>query len=180
MNVKRKNKLHIITGGPGFGKTSIIKELSKSGYKTGEEIARDIIHNQLKVDGGILPWKNVKAFQQEVFGRRLSFYDSIGEEELAFSDRGIPDQLAFARFRGFSPEILKESADKYRYASTVFIASPWKEIYVIDDIRKETFEEACRMHEMVCKVYNELGYKLVELPKANVKERVVFVLNYFP
>ncbi len=173
-----KKQLFIISGGPGFGKTSIINELSCLGYKTSDEYARKIIQEQEEINGDMLPWKDIKAFQQEVLKRRISFYESVRDNEIAFADRGIPDQLAFARFRGFSPKILLDNVTKYQYADSVFIANPWKEIYIQDQVRKETFEEAVKMHEVFCKVYEELGYQLVKLPQTSITERVNYIINF--
>ena len=172
-----KKKLFIITGAPGTGKTSILRELFSLGFKTGDEYARNIIREQQKIGGDILPWKNIKAFQNEVLSRRIQFYESIGDSELAFVDRGIPDQLAFAKYRGFSPAILQEKLEKYKYANKVFITHPWKEIYSKDQIRKELFEEVERMHETICKVYCDLGYSLVSVPKVQPDERAKFIID---
>ncbi|MGQ8335086.1 AAA family ATPase [Sunxiuqinia sp. A32] len=174
-----KKRIFIISGGPGFGKTKIIQELGKLGYCTGSECARDIITEQVLIDGEILPWKNIKAFQQEVLNRRIAFYESITGDEIAFADRGIPDQLAFARYRGFKdPGILSESVIKYPYAKLVFLASPWKEIYRIDDVRKESFEDACNMHNTICDVYRELNYEMVEIPHIDANSRAHFIVDY--
>jgi predicted ATPase len=51
-----------------------------------------------------------------------------------FSDRGIPDTLCYARLTGLRETSLIESACvHYRYAPTVFLAPPWKEIYQTDN-----------------------------------------------
>ena len=169
----------VITGGPGFGKTQIIEKLAESGFWIGGEHARDLMNEQVKNGGDLLPWKNIKAFQQEVLKRRVCFYNSVEPGELAFSDRGIPDQLAFARYRGFSDhEILLKKAKKYRYFPLVFITSPWKDIYQQDEVRKESFVEACRIHDVVCETYEDLGYQLVDLPKDSIEERVTFITNH--
>jgi hypothetical protein len=44
MNDIRK---YVVTGGPGFGKTSIINELERRGYNSVHEISRSIIKEQL-------------------------------------------------------------------------------------------------------------------------------------
>ena len=173
-----EKRIFVISGGAGFGKTCLVKELSNRGFKSGGEFARDIIQQQEELGGDILPWKNLKQFQQEVLNRRINFYKSVEEDELAFSDRGIPDQFAFARFRGFSPQKLMDAANKYRYAEFVFIVSPWAEIYSNDEIRTESFEEAIQLHEMICKVYEDLNYKLVVLPQVSIEERAEFILNF--
>lgn len=178
-----KNKMihkpiYIITGGPGFGKTQLIEDLHHTGYLCSGEYAREIIDNQLIRNGELLPWKNTKLFQAEVLKKRIKFFESVPDGCIAFADRGIPDQLAFAEYKGFSnPEILVEMANKYRYAPTVFIAPPWPEIFENDQIRIETFEEAVKIDLAVRKSYTELKYQLIDLPLVSVKERKQFILQ---
>ncbi|MDO8929771.1 MAG: AAA family ATPase [Bacteroidota bacterium] len=109
---------------------------------------------------------------------RKDFYESVPDQTIAFADRGIPDQLAFARYKGFgSPEILKESAEKYRYAPQVFVTPPWPGIFVNDSIRSETFEDAMLIHQSVLETYSGLNYQIIELPLFSVTERVTFMLK---
>ncbi|MCW0482963.1 AAA family ATPase [Gaoshiqia sediminis] len=173
-----KQNISVISGGPGFGKTQTIRELANLGYRTGSEFARELIQQQLQSGGDMLPWKNIKAFQSEILNRRIGFYQSVGEHELAFCDRAIPDQLAFARFRGFEPSaLLWKSARLYRYAETVFVAPPWREIYTTDQTRNENFEEACLLHQYICDTYLELGYQLTELPLTDTASRARFIID---
>ncbi|PTN08137.1 AAA family ATPase [Mangrovibacterium marinum] len=170
----------VISGGPGFGKTSLINALANLGLTTGAEVAREIITDQLRTAGAILPWVDVVAFQEAVLERRVAFWESVGSEELAFCDRAIPDQLAFARFRGFQPsKQLREKAEAYRYYPEVLICRPWQAIYSRDEIRKESFSEACRLHDLVCEQYLELGYKLHELPAVSVEDRLAYIMDRF-
>ena len=48
-------KLYIITGGPGAGKTTLIEALAIKGLKTFMESAREIIKDQLRIQGEALP-----------------------------------------------------------------------------------------------------------------------------
>lgn len=172
-----QKQIYVITGGPGFGKTELIQELRKSGYLCSGEFARDLIENQLATDGEILPWKNPRLFQQEILKQRIAFFESVPEGTLAFADRGIPDQLAFALYRGFGyPEALVRSSHEYRYSSLVFVTPPWLEIFVNDPIRTETFEEAVRIHKDVLDIYSGLNYKIIELPLLAVIQRLEFIL----
>ena len=169
----------VVSGGPGFGKSSLLEELERRGYKTGQESAREIMIEQLQSGGDVLPDKNRKAFQEAVLNRRIRFYESVGDNEVAFSDRGIPDQLAFSVFRGFQPDaLLLEKANEYRYFPVVFVCPPWEGIYQTDDVRDESFEEACRIHQFVCKAYSDLNYELVELPLVSIEGRADFILAY--
>lgn len=174
-NVKN---IFVVTGGPGFGKTELIDELRRSGYLCSGEFARDLIESQQKIGGEILPWKNPKLFQEEILRLRTNFYDSVPDKTIAFADRGIPDQLAFARYKGFgTPEILIESAEQYRYAPQVFVTPPWREIFVNDSIRSESYDEAIRIHQSIFETYSGLNYQIIELPLFSVTERVTFMLK---
>ena len=172
-----EKQIYVITGGPGFGKTLLIEELKQLGYNCSGEFARELILSQQESGGDILPWKNAKLFQQKILQKRIAFFDSVPGGNIAFADRGIPDQLAFARYRGFrDPEILIECAQKYRYAPQVFVTPPWPEIFTNDDIRTETFEEALRIHSFIVKTYVDLNYQIIELPLLPVKKRINYLL----
>lgn len=173
-----EKQIHIITGGPGFGKTALAEELRRHNYLCSDEFARDIIEKQQNNGGDLLPWVQPKQFQQAVLQSRIAFFESVPDHCLAFADRGIPDQLAFARYRGFgSPEMLKQSVLQYRYAHQVFVTPPWPEIFVRDAIRNETVEEAMLIHQAIIDTYSELNYQIVELPLASVKERMNFIIQ---
>jgi predicted ATPase len=66
---------------------------------------------------------------------------------------------------------------QYRYASTVFVAEPWPQIYVQDAERHASFERAVRSYQPTVAAYEEAGYKICLLPKASVQERVAFILE---
>jgi len=173
-----EKQIYVITGGPGFGKTLLIEELQQLGYHCSGEFARELILSQQESGGEILPWKNAKLFQQNILQKRIAFFDSVPDGSLAFADRGIPDQLAFARYRGFrASEVLIECAEKYRYAPQVFVTPPWPEIFTNDAIRTETFEEALRIHESIVKTYLDLNYQIIELPLLPVKQRINYLLQ---
>lgn len=170
--------IYIITGGPGFGKTSLIEALKTDGYRCSKEYARDLILFQEKINGDILPWKQPRLFQQEILNKRISFFESVPDGEIAFADRAIPDQLAFALYKGFgSPDVLEKAARNYRYAPVVFVTPPWAEIFVNDSIRTETFDEAKKLHETILKTYRNLNYRIIELPLVSISERKKHILQ---
>ena len=67
---------------------------------------------------------------------------------------------------------------KYRYNPKVFIVPPWKEIYKNRPTRPQTYEESLRLDQLIKETYNELEYKIIEIPKMEVKERTNFVINH--
>ena len=65
----------------------------------------------------------------------------------------------------------------YRYNRTVFIAPPWKEIYEVDQERKQSFAEAVETCKLMVESYSGCGYHLLELPRVSPAERAEFVLQ---
>ena len=171
--------VYVLTGGPGFGKTILAEKLEEKGYRIGPETARALMIEQLKKGGEILPWRNSREFERRVMESRIRFMERIPEKVIAFADRGLPDQVAFSLYKGkLVSKLLATAVKNHRYAETVFITPPWPEIYSEDEIRKETLDEACRIHEWIITAYREAGYRLVEIPKGSVEERAQFVIDF--
>ena len=63
-------KAHVITGGPGVGKTTVVEILARRGYAIAPEAARMIIEEERLKDSDVLPWKNLSLFQIEVAKRQ--------------------------------------------------------------------------------------------------------------
>ena len=177
--IERKNNLrYIISGGPGFGKTSIIKELESRNYKSIHEISRSIIKEQLEKGGDILPWKNLSAFSGLVFEQRLNQHALAPDTEVCFYDRGIVDVIAYMiKDNLHIPENYLDAANNNHYNQIVFLTPPWKEIYLRDNERKEDFENAFEIHQMIEQTYKQMGYYTENIPLHDVKERVNFILS---
>ncbi|MEI6143704.1 MAG: AAA family ATPase [Mariniphaga sp.] len=170
--------VYVITGGPGFGKTVLIEKLRNLGYQIGEETARRIIFQQIECQGDILPWKNVSKFEKLVTQERIDFLNRVEIQDIAFSDRGLPDQAGFSLFKGkpISME-LTSAISMNRYAKKVFVTPPWFQIYMNDPIRTETFEEAEKIHHFIMKAYVDNGYELIDLPLTTPDKRIDFIIN---
>lgn len=170
--------VYVISGGPGFGKSVLIDGLRKLGYPVGGEIARAIIQQELETGGRLLPWKDSSGFEKLVIHERIRFFESIGEEEIAFSDRGLPDQAAFSVYKKKAlSKQLKEALARNQYAKKVFLTPPWRQIYRNDLIRTETFEQAVLIHECIVNTYLEFGYEPINLPKVSPELRTAFILE---
>ncbi len=171
--------LFVITGGPGAGKTTTLLELDKLGFRHAPEVARQIIQEQMESGGTALPWANREAYTALMLRRSIeSFEEHTPAAAPLFTDRGIPDVLCYARLIGLpdtSP--IEEACRRYRYASPVFMAPPWPEIYRIDSERQQDFTEAERTYTLMVQAYRECGYLIVELPKLPPAERAKFILQ---
>ena len=170
--------VYVITGGPGFGKSVLIERLKELGYPVGGEIAREIIEYQLSHGGDFLPWKDAAGFEKKVMTERIDFLKSIESHQIAFSDRGLPDQAAFSVYKKKSvSQQLNEALAVNQYAKKVFLTPPWRKIYRNDLIRTETFEEAVAIHNCIVEVYSGLGYELINLPNVSPGLRIEFILK---
>jgi len=171
--------LFVITGGPGVGKTTLINELKDAGFLVVEEDARKIIQAQILKDGDALPWKNKTLYAKLMLEASVNSYQTIKEEQPSspvFFDRGILEVICYMNMENITiSSEMKAMALAYPYATKVFILPPWKEIYQTDNERKQTWEEAGFTFEKMKETYLSYGYEVIELPKADVKTRRVFV-----
>jgi predicted ATPase len=131
--------------------------------------------------GGIaLPWQDTRRYSEIMLERSIAtFVQNAAIPETAFCDRGIPDTLGYVRLIGLADldAAAAAASRSYRYARTVFTAPPWHAIYVTDKERKQSFAEAINTYDRVVRVYDELGYRNVELPWCTAEERADFVLQ---
>jgi len=171
--------LFVVSGGPGSGKTTVLHELARRGVPFAEEVARQIIQEQVQGGGTALPWADREAYTRLMLERSIaSFLAHTPADRITFSDRGIPDTLCYARLIGLpADDFIQDACRRYRYGSVVFLAPPWKEIYATDSERKQDFAEAERTFELMAQVYDECGYTVIELPKASPAARADFILG---
>ncbi len=172
---------YIITGGPGAGKTTLLQALQNLNLTTSAEASRQVIIEEVAKESNCLPWINLALFAQKVLARMVQLYRSAGSsaQTIAFFDRGIPDIIAYLQVAKLPvDEIYYHTLQQHPYHSLVFLAPPWPEIYVNDNERWQTFDEAVALYHAIKETYQSLGYTTVELPPAPVEERVKFVLTY--
>jgi len=158
----------------------LLIELEKKNFKCISEVAREIIKEQIKIDGEALPWKNKELFKQLMHERSIDDYNRINDNynEIFFFDRGILDTLSYARliYSKITGE-MENDAKYYRYNKKVFALPPWFEIYKTDNERKQTWEEAVQTYETIIKTYREYNYEILEVPKTPIDNRVEFILE---
>ena len=177
----RKNNFHIISGGPGVGKTTLINELRQAGFLTAEEEARRIIKNQLTIGGDGLPWRNKVLYAQLMFDASVRIFEKIKNDNFTgpiYFDRGILDTVCYMNMENIP--VSREAVEvihKCMYNKNVFILPPWKEIYETDSERKQSWNEALSTFDKMKETYLEYGYNVIEVPRVSVLERRQFVVE---
>ena len=174
-----QKEIIVIIGGPGTGKSSIIKGLETKGYCCYPEISREVTLEAQKRGIEQLFLENPLLFSQMLLdGRIKQFSDARNEpHQWVFIDRGIPDVVAYLNYIGDDfPEHFDHACRENVYTK-IFMLPPWEEIYESDSERYENFEQAKTIYKHLTKTYTDYGYNLIEVPKDSVDNRILFILD---
>jgi predicted ATPase len=169
----------MITGCSGGGKSSLLAELARRGYRTFAEPGRQIFKEQTLIDGPALPAKDGVLFGELCISRTISrMVEAAEAADFVFFDRGLIDPLShWARLGTEPPAHWTEAAKRFRFHREVFVAPPWPEIFENDLERRHSLDEALRDYPFLLKLYRDFGYETIILPKLPVAERADLVLN---
>lgn len=165
-----------ITGGPGAGKTELLKALRDRGYSVVPEVAREIIADRKAK--GLSARPPPAEFARMILDRDIFQYKQALPGTPAFFDRSLLDSMSMLFELGCLPmEDKRQLLARYPYYPTAFILPPWREIYCTDSERDQTFDEAIAVYEALRDWYIGCGYCLVEVPKGTIDERCEVVLK---
>ena len=172
------DRLFVITGGLGSGKTALINALAEHGICTMPEAGRAIIRDQVAIGGEALPWSDRRAFAELMLSWEIrSYRAALSLSALVIFDRAVPDVLGYLRSYDLPiPSRVEWAARTFRYHRRVFIAPPWPEIFARDAERKQSFQEAQVTYQVMTETYSALGYDLISLPLDSVQKRLQFIL----
>lgn len=168
--------LVVLSGCSGSGKSSLLSELAKRGYRVQPEAGRQIVKEQLLIGGDAMPWANAARFVELAASRAAWQFNSAkpGDKPVVF-DRSLVDVISHLDHKGLAtPAPLQRMLTIYRYSTMVFMTPPWKEIFRSDAQRRKDFCEALAEYQSLVAAYRNLGYEIVEVPKATVAERADF------
>ena len=169
----------ILTGTPGSGKTTIIRQLALAGFSVVEEAATDI-HASALARGDAEPWRR-PAFIDEIaeLQRQRQLQMSRDTDDVQFHDRSVICTVALARYLGYPLSAAVSRELKRVETEAIF----QQQVFFIGNLgfitptaaRRISFEEALRFEQMHERTYRDFGYELVPIEPANVSDRVAAI-----
>lgn len=169
----------VLIGGPSSGKTTLIEKLKENGHVCYPEVSREVIQEAQKRGIDQLFLEQPLLFSELLLEGRIKQFEAAKKENanIIFLDRGIPDILAYMHYIGDSYPSFFDEACKNHIYSKIFVLPTWKEIYVSDEERYETYEQAVLIQQHLVDTYLKYGYELIEVPKDTVEKRMEFLLQ---
>jgi predicted ATPase len=173
--VIEKPNFFLFTGGPGVGKTALIRHLEALGERVVEETHRAVIAEQAAAGGRAVPWDDHAAYCELCVRRDIEKFDAVARETgRVFFDRGVLDGFDP---RWDAPADLLQAAHARRYNRRAFVFPPWREIYGIDAERRQDWAEAEATFDRVLAGLERFGYEAVVVPTGAIEDRAAFVLE---
>lgn len=166
----------IITGAPGAGKTTIIRQLELDGFGVVEEAATDAIA-AAHARGTPEPWMDPSFIDVVANLQRVrQIRASRQTDEVQFHDRCAVCTAALAVYLGYpvSPVLageLQRIRDEAIYQRRVFFIRHLGFV-TPTDARRISFEDTVRFEQLHEATYRDFGFELVFVEPGSLMERV--------
>ncbi len=171
----RPTNWQVITGAPCSGKTAVIVELGRRGFRVVPEAARAVIDAEIGKGRRLSDIKaDAHAFEHRILQAKLAAEARLPEEDLVFLDRALPDSVAYFTLEGLDPREPREQSRRFRYRN-VFLFE--RLAFRPDRVRSENDATAARVERLIENVYLDLGYRPHRVPVLPVTERTDAVLS---
>ena|SRR3990167_10839429 len=179
-----ENKLIIISGCSGGGKSTLIDTLKSMGYTTMPEAGRIVVREQITMGKDRLPWIDPLGFCQLLINKSIKLYKEAAQikhpkNNVIFFDRSFLDAISYYKtFTKENKNEYDELLDEFKFNNLIFMTPPWEEIFCEDGERKNTFENAVSEYNRLKQFYPSQGYTVIDIPKAPINERIKFIISF--
>lgn len=169
------NNWYVITGGPSSGKTTVLNELAKLGYTIYPEAARVFIDEEIAKGKSIKEIRGNEAkFQKKILKIKIDIEKTAPKDKIVFFDRAIPDSIAYYQICGLDPKKVFKSCRRKVYRKIFFLEQlPFDQDYA----RAEDGKTIKKLNKLLKESYENLGYKVIDIPAISVVERVKRILK---
>jgi predicted ATPase len=178
---KDSMKRYILTGAPGCGKTTILRQFEADGHSVVEEAATDVIALD-QARGVAEPWLEPQ-FIEAVTRLQIQRLDGAqtGGGTVQFHDRSVICTLALAEYLKHPvPAILAREAERI-VRDRVF----QQQVFFVRSLgfmtptaaRRITFEEALRFEQMHEDAYRLHGFQLIFIEVGTARQRADAILQ---
>lgn len=164
----------VLTGAPGAGKSTLLDAAAAAGLATSPEVAREL----LQAPGGMeLRASDPLGFAEAMLEAHAREFERHANTAVpVLFDRGFPDVVGFLDVSGLSvPKAVDQACRRLRYAGPILRAPAWRDIYRQDAQRIQTWQQAVASDEAVTAAWRRYGYEPIDLPLADVAERLRFL-----
>ncbi|MDG3042277.1 AAA family ATPase [Roseicyclus marinus] len=156
-------RFFVLSGCSGGGKSTLIAALAERGYATVAEPGRRVLRG-----GGPKPWEDLAGFLRACLDLAIEDHArACGMAGPVIFDRCAIDAMSGLAALG---EVVRDPG--LRYASPVFLAPPWPELFASEPERRHGFAAAVAEYERLSQAFPAAGYAVEIMPKASVAERV--------
>lgn len=149
------------------------------GHDIVPEISRQVTLEAKKEGTNQLFLTNPLLFSNKILEGRIDQFKLAETCKSAnlFYDRGIPDVSAYMDYMQTDyPYHFQEACEYYPYDS-VFLLPPWESIYIQDNERYESYDQAKLIYEFLYRKYADLGYNIYNVPEGTSRNRAEFILE---
>ena len=166
----------VITGAPCAGKTTVLVELQKRGFRVVWEAARELIEADLRLGRTLDQIRPHHGdFQRRLIPIKKQVEDSLPTDRTIFLDRAMPDSLSYFRLAGLDPVEILDECSSHRYLS-VFLFDRLS-VSENDGVRVQSEDSSTFLDRWLEQDYRSLGCEIVRVPVMSILKRVEFVLR---
>lgn len=178
-----KSNWCVITGGPSSGKKTVLKLLKEMGYPVVKEVARGVIDraNRRGISTEELR-RNEVIFQLRLLPIKAELERRLPRQKRLIMNRGMPDSIAYLENCSGDPKEALALCERDLYRK-VFLLDQLSQ-FTPDYARTEDIRIALRIHWLLRRAYEQLGYEVIAvpemspIPQLSIAKRLALILTH--